>query len=320
MGRGIRFIIRLPATYAECQRVIDAAVKAEQWHDIGRLAYTPPAKNRPGAYDRLWDSEVTRYEQRYRAVVVHSSAHDPRRLKRLERELAASKLELHQQAKALHNEVFFCLADAQAAAAKACAQRTVYHTLDVRTEPRPQYPRGRPKKDGSRSLKAMHYGLVASVREDQAVIERRRAQAGCFVLLTNVPNDGKGAYDATTTLSSYKEQPGIERNFGFLKDDAIVNAIFPKTPERIEVLGSILILALLIWRLIEHPMRAHLAATATTLPGWDNKPTQRPAGYMMMMKFKGIVVLRCNISMSPGVARGRCCQCPDFLRCYECMI
>ena len=138
----------------------------------------------------------------------------------------------------------------------------------------------------------MHYGLVADICEDQPFIARRRAVAGCFVMLTNVPKDGDGAYDAEKILTSYKEQHGIERNFGFLKDDAIVNAIFLKTPQRIEALGLILLLALLIWRLIENQMRTHLTATNTTVPGWDNKPTQRPTGYMMTIKFKGLLIVK----------------------------
>ena len=49
--------------------------------------------------------------------------------------------------------------------------------------------------------------------------------------------------------------------------------MFLKTPARIEALGIILLLALLIWRLIEQQMRQHLDHTNTTVPGWDNKPT-----------------------------------------------
>jgi transposase len=93
-------------------------------------------------------------------------------------------------------------------------------------------------------------------------------------------------------LRSYKQQYAIEQNFGFLKDEAIVNSIFLKTPARIEALGLILLLALLVWRLIEQQMRQHLEHTNDTVPGWDNKPTQRPTGYMMSIKFKGLLILR----------------------------
>ena len=57
-------------------------------------------------------------------------------------------------------------------------------------------------------------------------------------------------------------------------------------------MGLILLIALLVWRLIEHTMRTELETADTDLPGWDNKPTRRPTGYMMTWKFRGIIVLR----------------------------
>ena len=38
----------------------------------------------------------------------------------------------------------------------------------------------------------------------------------------------------------------------------IVNSIFPKKNERIEVLGMVLLISLFIWRLIERSMRQHI--------------------------------------------------------------
>lgn len=84
----------------------------------------------------------------------------------------------------------------------------------------------------------------------------------------------------------------IEKNFGFLKDDAIVNALFLKTPERLEALGLILLISLLIGRLMEAEMRRTLEQHQTSLPGWDNKPTRRPTAYMVMIKFKGRLILK----------------------------
>jgi len=52
------------------------------------------------------------------------------------------------------------------------------------------------------------------------------------------------AHSPTDVLMAYKEQQGIERNFGFLKDPLIVNDIFLKRPDRIEVLGFILLTSL----------------------------------------------------------------------------
>ena len=138
----------------------------------------------------------------------------------------------------------------------------------------------------------MRYGLSLECHDDQDAIARAREQSGCFVLLTNVAATGEDAYRAEQILSTYKEQHGIEKNFGFLKDDAIVNALFLKSPERLEALGLVLLIALLIWRLMEFHMRRHLSDTQTQLPGWDNKPTARPSAYMVTIKFKGVLILK----------------------------
>jgi len=43
----------------------------------------------------------------------------------------------------------------------------------------------------------------------------------------NVPEQEQGGYSAERILRTYKEQNAIEKNFGFLKDDQIINALVP---------------------------------------------------------------------------------------------
>jgi hypothetical protein len=93
-------------------------------------------------------------------------------------------------------------------------------------------------------------------------------------------------------LRAYKEQHGIEQNFGFLKDPLIVNSLFLKKPERIEALGLVLLLALLLWRLVERTLRVHVETTGTPWTGWDKKATQKPTAFMMMTKFVAVMVLK----------------------------
>lgn len=290
--RDKRFISRLPATYSEHARVIAAGVAAKRWVELGSLAESAPSKNRPLAYYKVSDETVTIDRQDYRAIVVHSSSHDRRRQKRLERQLKASSQQIEALIKTHRNLDYACQADAQAEAERLGRQRSAYHRLEAHVEPRPRYAPGRPKGDGTRTIKAIRYGLQLHCREDQAAIERAREHSGCFVLLTNVAAEGEDAYSAEHILRTYKEQHGIEKNFGFLKDDAIVNALFLKTPERIEALGLILLIGLLIWRLMEFHMRRHLSETERQLPGWDNKPTTRPTAYMVTIKFKGVLILK----------------------------
>jgi transposase len=293
-GERTRFITRLPATYNEHERVILTAIEADDWQEVGPIAQTAPTKNRPGASYRVHEGSVTLYGKDYRAVVVHSSAHDQRRLKRLERELRASRSETEELAKAAGKKTFFCRPDAEAAAAEVQAHSSAYHQLNVCVIERPRYGRGRPKKNVPKIPVAIEYVLATEVVEKHEAIAKRRRLAGCFVLLSNLPGEDESGYGAERILRTYKDQNAIEKNFSFLKDDQIVNALFLKRPERIEALGLILLIALLIWRLIELVMRTELQAREGTVPGWDNKPTARPTAYMVTWKFRGVLILCVN--------------------------
>ena len=83
-----------------------------------------------------------------------------------------------------------------------------------------------------------------------------------------------------------------QQNYGFLKDPLIVNSLFLKKPERIEALGLVLLLALLLWRLVERSLRVHVETTGQPLTGWDKKATQKPTAFMLMTKFAGVMVIK----------------------------
>src|SRR5215471_4862564 len=286
------FITRFPATYNACERVIEEAIARNQWEEVGMLAQTPPTKHRPGTFYKVAESRVTLYGKSYRAVVVHSSSQDQRRQKALARERQASYTALEATVREAAHREYFCRADAAAAAAQLRAQQSAYHGVEVLVEEPPQYGPGRPSQKQPRVVKAVRYGLKATLHERAEVIARKVQELGCFVLLTNVPTAGEMAHSAGEVLRAYKEQHGVEQNFAFLKDPLIVNSLFLKKPERIEALGLVLLLALLLWRLVERALRIHVETTGSTLPGWDKKATQKPTAFMMMTKFAAVMVLK----------------------------
>jgi transposase len=205
---------------------------------VGRIARTAPSKHRPAASYRVHEERVTLYDKEYRAVVVHSSAHDKRRQKRLERELEASLKAIKAHAKAGEKRRFFCRGDAEAAANEILVQESACHRLKLRVIEPPRYAPGRPKHNGPRPPIAMEFGLHAEVIEKQHELDRRRQMTGCFVQLTHVPSEGEQGYRAEEILWTYEDQHAIERNFGFLKDDQIVNALFLRRPQPYRGAGS----------------------------------------------------------------------------------
>jgi transposase len=225
-------------------------------------------------------------------VVVHSSGQDPRRQQHLARESQASSATLEAIAREAARQEYFCHADAEAAAAKLRALPSADHWVEVAVQERPKYGPGRPSSTQPRVGKALRYGVQGTLHARAEVIARKRHEAGWFVLLTKVPTVGEMAHSARAVLQAYKEQHGIEQNYGFLKDPLIVNSLLLKKPERIEALGLVLLLALLVWRLVERTLRVHVETTGKPLTGWDKKTTQKPTAFMMMTKFAALIVLK----------------------------
>lgn len=284
------FITRLPFTYAETERVVAEAVAGGAWADVATQA--PSSGKRKGASYRVAEAEVRIHDQSYRAVVVHSDAGDKRRQHKLDRMLTESREAAERILRAAEKLEYFCSEDAEAAASRLAREGSAYHFCSCSVKEKPTYSRGRPPAGGERKVSKTTYVLSGEVVERTGEAEAARSAAGCFVLLTNVPRSGVMAHTGAEVLACYKEQHGIERNFGFLKDPLIVNDLFLKRPDRIEALGFILLTSLLAWSLMEHVMREHLKKTDTDIIGWDKKMTRSPTTFMMTIKFKGLLVAR----------------------------
>ncbi|NOQ23069.1 MAG: IS1634 family transposase [Candidatus Aegiribacteria sp.] len=288
----ILFITRLPFTYAEAERVVGDAVSEGAWVDVPKKE-VPKGARVPAQY-QVCDSTVTLYGKEYRAIVVHSDAHDKRRLKRLERRLGESLRDAGDRLRKVREVEYFCREDAEAAAKRLSTKPTRYHSYQLDVKKQVTYARGRPQKNGERKVSSVKYIVDGAVEERTKKINKARREAGCFVLLTNTPKDGDMAHTPADVLAAYKEQHGIERNFGFLKDPLIVNDLFLKKPERIEVLGLILLISLLIWNLMEYVVRGYLSQTGSTVVGLDKRITDRPTSYAMSCMFSGLEIVECE--------------------------
>lgn len=284
----MRFVSRVPMNFAVCGQAIDRAIDRRNWTALGKLAQGECTN---GAADyKAYETTVDLGGIPYRAVVIHSTAHDKRRQKAIDHALAKSLKEITTLATGVQTR-YFCKEDASCAVQALTAMNTSLHGLKASFHENVVNKRGRPPKQGPRATK-VRYEVVWEICTRKDKLQQLHERAGCFVLLTNIPSSGAESLDARSLLRTYKGQYGIENDFSFLKDPLVVNDLFLKTPSRIDALGMILIVALLIWRLMERQMRLHLVQTGTLLPGWDNKPTNRSTSFMMSTVFSGIMVAR----------------------------
>jgi hypothetical protein len=185
-----------------------------------------------------------------------------------------------------------CRADAEAAAEQGRALQSSDHRVEVGIEERPTYGPGRPSAHKPRTVKAWRYGLQGTLHERSEGIARKVQEAGCCVLLTNVPTQGEMAHSAGEVLRAYKAPHGVEQHCAFLQDLVMVNSLFLKKPERLEAWGLVLLLALLLWRLVERALRGHVETTGRPVTGWDQQETLKPTAFMMLPKFAAVLVLK----------------------------
>ena len=299
------FITRLPGNYAVEKQAIDTAFQADDWTYVGALAeHVDPSKKRTSARYKLYETQVELYDTTYRAIVVHSTSHDKRRLKKTDKQIAADQDIFKKLNKELSKINFSCRADAQRHADALLKKTTLnFHQLKFCIEEDPIYERGRPKQGQPRNIKQQRYQICAELLTLQQKVDKVKERSGCFVLISNVPTEDDNAHDATEILTAYKQQYGIEMNFRFLKDPIIVNDTFLKKPERIEALGFILLLSLMVWNLIQHIIRKHIKQRDTTILGWDNKQTKAPTTMMVFFYFQHISIFVWNRGLHRKLSR-----------------
>ena len=188
------FVTRLPFVYNEAARVVTEAVRANQWQEIGVLATSQPTPKRPCASYRAYETVVELYDRSFRAIVIHSSAHDKRRQKRIDKELAQARQSLADALAPSLKTAFFCLADAEAELTRLHSFHMPCHNLVTNIGEELKYAKGRPPKEGPRVIAERRWRIHAEIVDRPEVIARKRAEAGCFVLLSNRPGQGPDGF------------------------------------------------------------------------------------------------------------------------------
>lgn len=181
------FVTHLLFSYNETDRVVADAVAADCLLPVGTLNETPVTAKRPAAFYSVAEKTVTLYGRDCRAIVVHSSAQENRRLTRIDRNIGKSEVALGKLLVKEAKISYFCRADAEAAAAQLQESGTPFHSIKTSLIERIRYTRGRPPKNGPRKAASVRYGIEASLCQNTEQLHRMRQEAGCFVLLSNVP-------------------------------------------------------------------------------------------------------------------------------------
>lgn len=289
--KGVRFISRLPATFAlEAElkhRAWQAWQTGEGWVYVGTVA-----QRRDAEKYWVWETEAELYGRRYRFVVVRSTAQDRRKAQTLQRQVSEEAQRLAKACRELARRRFACEPDAQKAWARFEAEQApVFHTLRAQIQPetKRRRPPGRPRRDAPPPAAETTWRIVPEVvAPTEAQLQRALEVQAPFVLITNVPRQELAAPDI---LMEYKRQPSVERRFAFLKDPVIVDGIYLKRPDRAYALGFVFLLALLVAAFLERRIRHELARTQDVLVIGGQRTTQAPTLQAILDLFRSLQVI-----------------------------
>ena len=113
---------------------------------------------------------------------------------------------------------------------------------------------------------------------DEAALERESSTDGWYALLTNLGPEVSTA----DVLRNYKGQEAAERRYSNLKGPIAVAPMFLKNNRRIEVLISVICLALLIFSLVERAVRLALSPEVKLAGLWAGRPA-KPTGRLIFI-------------------------------------
>ena len=274
----IDLISRLPENFALCHQLMERSFDDSGWESIGRLsARTDSANYKLKSYQEML------YGRLYRFIVVYSDKHNRRKLKILERKVQAEQerlLKLNRKP-----AIFHCEKDAQVSLENVQKSIKFWNVsgqiqsvaIKKKTNKRGRRPRNEPVEYDT------FYQIVYQMTENQNQIEKEKQKAGMFVLITTHLE----RFSDKEILVEYKEQSSVENCFKFLKSPMITEQVFLKNNSRIEALGYLMLIALMVWTLIERQLRQNIT---TPLIGPGKISMEKPTAWAIMMMLNSIKI------------------------------
>ena len=278
-AEGVQFISRLPENFNLANHLKETAFAKDRWLSIGALS-----DKRGAANYRTYAAKRKIGNRRYDFLVVQSSALEMRKAKTLQKRIAKQQESLAKDARELSAQSFACAPDAQRALGdlKEKARRlgfvsegTVETVVDL------SYPhKGRPRKGEEPTARSTYRSNLKIGEIAPEHYERLCQMESTFVLISSIKKEMD--YDERKILTEYKHQSNIEQRFRFLKSPVYLGPVYLHTKRRIEALGYVFILVLLIASYLEYRVRQNIKKLGVGVYQPGGKTTETPSTKTIM--------------------------------------
>jgi len=276
---GMKWITRVPLSIKEAQNKI-GTLEDSAWEQN-------PIKNYKIA---AISSEYANIKQRW--LVIESEIRKPASIKKITEQVEKQLKSAQASLRKLSGQEFACIADAEMAI-KRLSESGKYHQISkIEYRQKPE-KKTTVKPKISRQAKTIVYQVTGEIESRESVIEAEKVKAGRFILATNILDTT--AVSNQQVLSEYKAQQSNERGFRFIKDPLFfTSSVFVKKPERVEAIGMIMGLCLLVYNLAQRKLRQQLEATNEGVRNPVNKLTNKPTMRWIFQMFQAVHLVTIN--------------------------
>lgn len=268
----LRWLCRVPLTINSARSLVSGLSESE-FSDSELSGY------------KLREEIVTYAGIEQRWLVVQSEERRESDLKKLSQKVVKAEEKAAKELKKLSQDKFACEADAVKALSKLSEQLR-YHQIK-------EYKVKEVKLKKQDNTAQIAYQISGTLSRNENQINTETLSAGRFIIATNVLDSSILSKDSM--LREYKAQQSCERGFSFLKDPLFfTDSIFLKSPERIQALGMIMGLCLLVYKLAQRQIRAALSESKLTIKNQLGKATDRPTLRWIFQCFQSIHLVKFN--------------------------
>ena len=276
---GMKWITRVPLSIKEAQNKI-CNIEDSDWEDSQIKGYKIAART----------SEYGNIKQRWLVIEseIRKQADLKKIVKQVEKQLESAQISLHK----LSRQDFACITDAEVAIKKLSSSWKYYQITEIKCQEKPVKTTKKKLKKSSET-QTIVYQVTGEIEPRISAIEAEKVKAGRFILATNILEPK--VVSNSQVLSEYKAQQSNERGFRFIKDPLFfTSSVFVKKPERVEAIGMIMGLCLLVYNLAQRKLRQQLEATNEQVKNQVKKLTDKPTMRWIFQVFQAVHLVTIN--------------------------
>ncbi len=287
---GMDFVTLLPGTFSLEKELKERAWREEKWTDLGALARDPDEKS------ARYKTRSVREEiegRTYDFLVVHSTKLEALKERSLKSRFDRLGVELRKESLALRKREFACEEDARRGGAELLEKAAKYGIVagfSVELEEKAVRGKGRPKKDAPPPATNRTWRAVVEIGGvEEKAWKSAMDRESTFILVYRMEKAVERKNPAEI-LRTYKNQNVVEQGFRFLKQPIYLGPVLLKKPERVEALGYVFLLVLLLAKYLEYRVRASLEKEGDALRVGGQK-LARPTTQTILYHFGTVPLL-----------------------------